>query len=841
MTAAAHLFAPLEAGEIAAAPTPKPADRPKPTPIVPVTDDAPPFAAYRHPEHGAPVQSWEYTFPDGATVGFMSRFDKPDGRKVFAPVVYAQLNGKRRWRASGFPEPRPLYNLHTIAARPDALVVVAEGEKTAEAAARLLPDAVATTPPHGAKSPHKADWSPLAGRDVVIATDADDAGRAFGRQVARLAKATGAARVRILPAEMIRTDPPEGWDIADFEAEGGDGETLASLIAGLPDDAPDAEPEADAKPNPKAEIFRVGDHGVERLVENDDGRREWRWFCSPLRVLALTRDRAASEWGYLLRIIDADGNIHLWPMPAAMLAGDGTQMREHLLRLGVRLAPGTAARRWLVEYLVTTHTKDRARCVTQPGWNGRAFVLPSETFGDTQGETVVFQTAGRHDDPFRVGGDLDGWREGVAAAARGNSRLVFGLSAAFAGPLLHLTGSEGGGFHFRGASSTGKSTLLFMAGGVWGGGGIGGFVRTWRATSNALEGIAAIHSDTLLCLDEMGQGEGRQVGEIAYMLAQGQGKGRMTRDASIRAVAEWRVFFISSGEVGVADKVAEDGRSRVMAGQAVRVIDLPADAGAGAGIFETVPDGLTPAAFAQRLKAAALAHHGHAGRAWLKALTDDPEAAGRRAIELQQAFIEAHSPSAADGQVTRAAGRFGLVAAAGEMVVAAGVLPWATGEATQAAARLFRDWIEARGGTGSLEAEQHVAAVRRFIEAHGASRFQPMGRLVDGADDGVHPDKIINRAGFRRRAETGDGFEHLILPETWRAEVCAGLDAAAVARTLIERGFMAPGEAGKAARKVRLPGFEGAVRAYVIRPNILAAEAGMPPIGTTVAAGQVPF
>ena len=49
------------------------------------------------------------------------------------------------------------------------------------------------------------------------------------------------------------------------------------------------------------------------------------------------------------------------------------------------------------------------------------------------------------------------------------------------------------------------------------------------------------------------------------------------------------MLLLSSGEIGIAEKVAEDGRGRkVAAGQQVRVLDLPAEAGAGMGLFENL-------------------------------------------------------------------------------------------------------------------------------------------------------------------------------------------------------------------------------------------------------------
>jgi uncharacterized protein (DUF927 family) len=121
---------------------------------------------------------------------------------------------------------------------------------------------------------------------------------------------------------------------------------------------------------------------------------------------------------------------------------------------------------------------------------------------------------------------------------------------------------------------------------VWGGGNTPEYVRKWRATDNGLEAIAAAHCDTLLLLDEIGQATSETVGAVAYMLASGAGKSRAGRHGEGRAPAEWRCLFLSTGEISIADKLAEDGRTRrLMAGQAVRIVDLPADPGAGHGCF----------------------------------------------------------------------------------------------------------------------------------------------------------------------------------------------------------------------------------------------------------------
>ena len=169
----------------------------------------------------------------------------------------------------------------------------------------------------------------------------------------------------------------------------------------------------------------------------------------------------------------------------------------------------------------------------------------------------------------------------MARPAAGNSRLVFALSVAFAGPIADLLNDEGGGVHLVGGSSLGKSTAIVVAGSVYGGGGRIGFAQTWRNTGNGLESVAKAHSGTLLALDEIGELDAREAGSTAYLLVNGQGKGRATtRDADLRPRAEWRVMLLSSGEIGLGDKIAESGR-RAKTGQLIRIVDVPADAGPG--------------------------------------------------------------------------------------------------------------------------------------------------------------------------------------------------------------------------------------------------------------------
>src|SRR5271155_477124 len=135
---------------------------------------------------------------------------------------------------------------------------------------------------------------------------------------------------------------------------GGPTEVRRLVLAGEPVSADKAESAAEPKAKGRRRRrneprFRVVADGVEKRVERENKETgetvsEWRWICSPLRVLAQTRDPGGEDWGRLLEIRDPDGKVKQWAMPNALLAGDGAPLREKLLALGVIIASGSIAR-----------------------------------------------------------------------------------------------------------------------------------------------------------------------------------------------------------------------------------------------------------------------------------------------------------------------------------------------------------------------------------------------------------------------------------------------------------------------------------------------------------------
>jgi putative DNA primase/helicase len=300
------------------------------------------------------------------------------------------------------------------------------------------------------------------------------------------------------------------------------------------------------------------------------------WVCSPLEILAITRDKDNKNHGKLLRFYDYDGLEHRWPMPMELLAGCGTSYRQILLSEGVQILEGRLGRDLLSKFIQNSNPKKRMRCVNKLGWYNQLYILPNKTIGKITNEEVVFQADMPLSGYYETKGSLSDWQKHVSKYCVDNSRLCFCTSIAFAAPFLYLLGEENGGFNLRGPSSGGKTTALKVAQSVYGG---EKMIHSWRSTTNGFEAIAAIHNDSLLSLDELGKLEPKIAGETAYLLANGEGKQRCKKSGYARNKQTWKLFFLSSGEIGLSDLIRQSGQ-KVRGGQMVRFLDIPAFAGA---------------------------------------------------------------------------------------------------------------------------------------------------------------------------------------------------------------------------------------------------------------------
>lgn len=194
-------------------------------------------------ELGAPVATYRYYDTRGNVIASVVRFE-PDGTrdsKTFRPYCYRTVNNTTKWVA-GAPDLRPLYRLPDIAL--SQTVVLCEGEGCADALAKLgIP---ATSAMQGAHAPiEKTDWSPLAGKTVVIWPDNDSPGLDYAKRAASQLSALGCKVLGITPP----ADVSAGWDAADCVADGRD---AAAIIA-------TATTVSAAQPKPRVRLLAISE------------------------------------------------------------------------------------------------------------------------------------------------------------------------------------------------------------------------------------------------------------------------------------------------------------------------------------------------------------------------------------------------------------------------------------------------------------------------------------------------------------------------------------------------------------------------------------------------------
>ena len=291
--------------------------------------------------------------------------------------------------------------------------------------------------------------------------------------------------------------------------------------------------------------------------------------------------------------------------------------------------------------------------------------------------------------------------------------------------------------------------------------------------------MAASHNDALLCLDELAEVDPRDAGETAYMLANGQGKLRQTKAITLRRPLEWRILFLSSGEISLAEHMSTANK-RIRGGMEVRLIHLPAEASQGFGLFEHLHEFKSGKEFSEHLQEASKTYYGTAARAFIKSIIQQPlETLRTDWRDFKLSFFKTYCPSDVKEEVGRACDRFALVAFAGELATKVGITGWEEGEATAGIAQFFKEWLAMRG-TGRTDEEAAIQQVRLFIEQHGDSRF----RRLNNNDDRT----LSNQAGLVENFQ--DGAVYYFKPAIFQAEVCKGYEAKQVAKALQSRQWL---------------------------------------------------
>ncbi len=580
----------------------------------------------------------------------------------------------------------------------------------------------------------------------------------------------------------FREEPPP---CDDESAAGYDTEQFWNELA--------AEPVREPKSRPAIEwtgaFQQRGDGTIVRQVEAKDPETRELYFKlvpigGPVEIVALTSGPAGEacirlRWADF-RNIDREADVPF----AALSSLRSNFLHENLIGRGLRIVPGKE--RDFCDALRSVRVHRVIRSLDRSGWcDLEAAPLYADPAGRIYGEAdgaVTLANPSAAPGMFAPIGSRKGWNAMQGRLAQGNSRLVFFIAAALAGPLLRPVGEASGAFHLVGLSGDGKSTALRLAGSVWGG---PAHVGTWRSTANGWEATCAQASDSILIADELSQANPKDAAAVVFMVGNESGARRMTKTLDAQAVRTWKTLLLSAGEETLEDMLRRD-KQEFRGGLETRFLTIPSDAGKGFRVYDHLPAGFaSDNALSVALARACREHAGHVGPAFLDRLLaelrGDRDGFLAQWVAYRDGFLRCHAGDGADGPMLRACSKFALVAFAGKCGIGWDALPWPAGHAEWAAAECWKAWAGARGHDGDSDTAQAIDRLRTYLTAHGLSRF-PL--LTDGTTQLW--ERLPDHAGFRRAVD--GGVEYLMNPATWR-DVLRGKAPTSTAKKLGTAGL----------------------------------------------------
>lgn len=495
------------------------------------------------------------------------------------------------------------------------------------------------------------------------------------------------------------------------------------------------------------------------------------WLCSPLEVVGI--GRGDNDQYLILRWQAAGGNVKT--TQAIPLADIGEREGWRVLKAGgVNVTTKPAMRATLADWLQRSGSREIWRVAQATGWQCGAYIMPDGEIIGTPEMPVLFNGRSSAASGYTNKGTAESWRNTVARLAGGNYSMMTGIGAALAAPLIGLAGADGFGIHFYEQSSAGKTTTANVASSLYGNPDL--LRLTWYGTALGLANEAAAHNDALMPLDEVGQGaDPRSVAQSAYALFNGVGKLQGAKEGGNRDLKRWRTVAISTGEMDLETFIANTGQ-RAKAGQLVRLLNIPLSKSVR---FHEHQNGKQ---HADALKDAYQQNHGAAGREWVKWLAEHQQ----RAVE---AVREAESrwrsliPSDYGEQVHRVGARFAVLEAA--LILGRVVTGWDVQTCRDAVQHSFNAWVR-EFGTGNKEHQQIVEQCEAFLNAHGLSRYAPIG--YDPRDL-----PIRDLAGYRKKGgHESDPIIFYTFPATFEQEIAKGFNAKQFAEVLKGAGMILP-------------------------------------------------
>lgn len=326
-----------------------------------------------------------------------------------------------------------------------------------------------------------------------------------------------------------------------------------------------------------------------------------------------------------------DGNWHKVIVPRSTLASSRSIVELSDVGLDVHTENGGALVRFMscLERVNVDRIPVIGR-ITHYGWIGDKHFAPGVADGyylDTEG-------TGRSACLGKANGSYDTWKDAMQPH-RQREVFRFIMASTFAAPLISLLGQRIYLVHNWGDSKGGKTAAMHAALSAWGD--PEKMMISFNATQVGMERAAGFFCDLPLGINERQLAGNKQqyLETLVYMLAEGSGKLRGSKNGGLQEQTTWRSVVLSNGEEALTVGTSQTGIST----RALEVFGPP---------------------FTVELEASAMygtvaANNGHAGPEFIRRLIDFDKEQLRQVFHTIQDKLRAGAPKHSQSHISSVA------------------------------------------------------------------------------------------------------------------------------------------------------------------------------------------
>jgi hypothetical protein len=484
-----------------------------------------------------------------------------------------------------------------------------------------------------------------------------------------------------------------------------------------------------SKYRPRAVELQLRKDGI--YVVNGDGTP----IADPIRVTAF----ATSDPGMgperaftVVRFLNRRAKWKTEIVPSSMLTAQTGEFVSLLSTRGYMWPANKKLWPLIIAALSNERPGRDIRVTSVPGWHGRFFALPGESYGPNGPDQKKLQIAYNPTvqmGEFRRSRTLDDWKKLVAKKCVHSSRARLAVAANFAAPNLRILGLSSFGFNFSGETSGGKTLLLCLAVSTPGLNRDGG-PATWDGTPAAFEQRVQGHRDCIVPLDDISYLEDdptKMAKFITFRLAGNRAKEKAGQYVVAQNLVQVDscVIALSTSEDPLWAHLNRVGRRRIR-GEEVRMINVRACVSDMEDIFDgpkaseivgkTVEQRRD---FVVELERRARKYQGEAFRAYLTKRTADNGATAALKAYMAE-YVAAASLPGQQRWLGRIQRLFAAVYAGAAQAIDYEILPWGKKSTLRAIKSCMYDamdqLIAASGEASALDAHSHQSDQSLFTD-----------------------------------------------------------------------------------------------------------------------------